>query len=98
MNSPAEIVDFWRAAGRERWFRKDEAFDREFSERFLPAHEAAARGELDAWQADAQGDSVQLVHPHVRADLGDVQGVGVRQRRAAVPAEAGAGGPGTRKK
>jgi uncharacterized protein (DUF924 family) len=50
-----EIVDFWRAAGPERWFRKDEAFDAEFRARFLPAHEAASAGALDAWVESATG-------------------------------------------
>jgi uncharacterized protein (DUF924 family) len=53
--SPADVVAFWRDAGPPRWFRKDEAFDREFRSRFLAAHEAAARGELDAWAATAEG-------------------------------------------
>lgn len=50
-----EVVEFWRAAGPQRWFRKDEAFDEEFRSRFLQAHEAAARGELDTWAATAEG-------------------------------------------
>lgn len=53
--SPAELLSFWREAGPSRWFRKDDAFDREFRERFLATHEAAARGELDGWAKDAQG-------------------------------------------
>jgi uncharacterized protein (DUF924 family) len=61
MNQPtalataAEVVAFWRDAGHERWFRKDDAFDASFRDRFLPTHEAAARGELDAWLASAEG-------------------------------------------
>lgn len=50
-----EVVDFWQAAGPQRWFRKDEAFDAEFRSRFLAAHEAAARGELHGWAATAEG-------------------------------------------
>ncbi len=50
-----EVVDFWRAAGRERWFRKDEAFDADFRNRFLAAHEAAASGALDGWSDSAEG-------------------------------------------
>ena len=59
--SPAEIVQFWREAGPERWFRKDEAFDRDFRERFLASHQAAARGELAPWCAGAQGSLALLV-------------------------------------
>jgi uncharacterized protein (DUF924 family) len=46
---PAEaraVVDFWRDAGAGLWFAKDAAFDRRFRGRFLPWHEAAARGDL----------------------------------------------------
>ena len=51
----AQVVQFWQDAGPGRWFKKDEAFDREFRDRFLAAHEAAARGDLAAWESDAQG-------------------------------------------
>jgi uncharacterized protein (DUF924 family) len=53
--SSHDVVAFWRDAGPSRWFRKDEVFDSEFRDRFLTAHEAAARGELDAWAATAEG-------------------------------------------
>jgi len=56
-----DIVDFWRQAGPERWFAKNEAFDAEFGGRFLAAHEAAARGELDPWARDAEGALALLV-------------------------------------
>jgi len=59
--TPNDIVAFWRAAGPGRWFRKDEAFDREFRERFLAAHEAALRGEFDAWAQDAPGALALLI-------------------------------------
>jgi uncharacterized protein (DUF924 family) len=52
---PADVLAFWREAGPTRWFRKDTAFDDEFRDRFLGAHEAAARGDLDAWAGDAEG-------------------------------------------
>jgi uncharacterized protein (DUF924 family) len=57
----SEVVHFWQEAGPERWFRKDDAFDREFRERFLAAHEAAVRGELRHWERDAQGVLALLV-------------------------------------
>lgn len=50
-----DVVAFWRDAGPSSWYRKDEAFDLEFRDRFLATHEAAARGELDGWVATAQG-------------------------------------------
>lgn len=55
MTTPAEIVSFWREAGPEAWFAKDEAFDAAIRARFLPAHEAAAASELSAWEATPEG-------------------------------------------
>jgi uncharacterized protein (DUF924 family) len=52
---PDDVVRFWKEAGPERWFAKDEAFDREFAEAFLNEHEAAANGALIAWRADPVG-------------------------------------------
>jgi uncharacterized protein (DUF924 family) len=45
----ASVVAFWRDAGTEKWWSKDEAFDRVFRERFLALHERAAAGELESW-------------------------------------------------
>jgi uncharacterized protein (DUF924 family) len=50
-----DVVRFWIEAGPQRWFRKDEAFDALFRDRFMSAHEAAAAGELDIWAQHAQG-------------------------------------------
>ncbi|MEO8040563.1 MAG: DUF924 family protein [Betaproteobacteria bacterium] len=52
---PATVVRFWRDAGRERWFKKDEAFDAQFRSLFLEAHELAANGALAIWADDAEG-------------------------------------------
>ncbi len=51
-SNPADILSFWRKAGPDRWFAADDAFDAEIRRRFLPAHEAAAAGRLDAWEAE----------------------------------------------
>ena len=51
----AEVVSFWREAGPERWFRKDEGFDLTIRSRFLAIHEAAARGELAAMEESPEG-------------------------------------------
>ena len=45
-----EVVSFWREAGPERWFGKDEGFDLTIRTRFLAIHEAAARGEVALWE------------------------------------------------
>lgn len=57
----AEIETFWRDAGRDRWFMKNEAFDREFSDRFTTLHFSAARRELDAWADTAQGSFALMI-------------------------------------
>ena len=54
MIAPAAIVGFWRAHEKQ-WFAKDDAFDAELRARFEAAHHAAARGELNEWQAGAEG-------------------------------------------
>jgi uncharacterized protein (DUF924 family) len=53
--NPAEIVTFWREAGPDKWFADDHAFDFTVRSKFFAAHEAAARGELAAWQDDREG-------------------------------------------
>ena len=59
--TPADVVAFWRAAGPERWFAKDAAFDDEIRRRFLKAHEAAATGKLTEWEAGAEGALALLI-------------------------------------
>lgn len=56
-----DVARFWRDAGPARWFAKDDAFDAAFKSRFEPAHEAAARGALDAWVDTAEGALALLV-------------------------------------
>ena len=55
MMQAADVVDFWRVAGAEKWFGKDAAFDADFRDRFMAAHEAAASGALDSWAETADG-------------------------------------------
>lgn len=57
----AEIVGFWREAGPDRWFAKDETFDRNFHGSFLDQHFAAARRELDHWSEAAEGSLALLL-------------------------------------
>ncbi|MBX3476590.1 MAG: DUF924 family protein [Brevundimonas sp.] len=58
---PKTVVDFWKEAGPDRWFAKDEAFDAEFRDRFMDAHLAAARRELDGWMDTAEGALALMV-------------------------------------
>jgi uncharacterized protein (DUF924 family) len=51
----AEVIAFWREAGPQRWFRKDEAFDQSCRAVLQQAHEAAVRGELMHWLDSAEG-------------------------------------------
>ena len=50
-----DIVAFWRAAGADRWWKKDAAFDEEILRRFESCRRAAMDGTLDAWSESAQG-------------------------------------------
>ncbi|HCQ48779.1 MAG TPA: DUF924 domain-containing protein [Achromobacter sp.] len=52
---PTDVVAFWADAGPQQWYRKSDAFDAEFRQRFETAHWAAASRQLDAWQEDADG-------------------------------------------
>ena len=53
--TPADILSFWRAASRDKWFEKDDAFDGEIRARFLTIYQAAAAGRLVAWEDDPEG-------------------------------------------
>lgn len=55
LSSASEVVAFWREAGPDRWFAKDDAFDRTFRAHCLPLHEAAVRGDLASWRATPDG-------------------------------------------
>jgi uncharacterized protein (DUF924 family) len=54
-SDPADILAFWRAAGPDKWFEKNDAFDAEIRERFRDTYAAAAAGRLAAWEEDAEG-------------------------------------------
>lgn len=56
-----EVVEFWRQAGPERWFAKNESFDANFRTQFLADHHAAARGEHQDWLHSAEGALALLV-------------------------------------
>jgi len=53
--APEGVLSFWREAGPKRWFAQDSAFDAQVRERFLANHEAAAAGQLSAWEDSAEG-------------------------------------------
>jgi len=51
---PQAVLAFWRAAGPDKWFTKDAAFDDAIRARFLAAYESAAGGRL-AWDDTPEG-------------------------------------------
>ncbi|SCY70145.1 DUF924 family protein [Microvirga guangxiensis] len=53
--TPDEVLAFWREAGPDKWFSKDEAFDQACRDRFMPTYEAAARGDLNEWELTPEG-------------------------------------------
>ena len=57
---PEDLLAFWQAAGQKKWFTKDDAFDADIQARFLPTHEAAARGGLTHWE-DGPASALALV-------------------------------------
>jgi len=59
--TPAEVIAFWREAGPEHWFEKDEVFDEAIRARFLALHERAAAGELKDWKNSAEGTLALLL-------------------------------------
>ena len=55
MGDYQEVISFWRNAGYQKWFARDDAFDAEFRQCFESAHFTAARGEHEAWMDSAEG-------------------------------------------
>ena len=55
MVAPADILAFWREAGRDRWYKKDDAFDAEVRRRYLDLWYEATAGKLSSWEASEDG-------------------------------------------
>ena len=55
MVTPADILAFWREAGRDRWYEKDDGFDAEVRRRYLDLWHEAAAGKLSSWEASDDG-------------------------------------------
>jgi uncharacterized protein (DUF924 family) len=53
--APSDVLAFWRAAGPDRWYASDEAFDAEVRRRYLELWRKAAAGELMAWEHSDDG-------------------------------------------
>ena len=55
MDEPGEVIEFWLAAGAEKWWAKDDGFDAEIAKRFAAVHDNARAGKLDGWMESADG-------------------------------------------
>ena len=53
--APADVLAFWRTAGSDKWFDKDDVFDASVRERFLSTYELAAAGKLASWETHPDG-------------------------------------------
>ena len=53
--APADLLAFWRDAGPDRWYARDDAFDAEVRRRFLGLWQRAAAGELSSWETSDDG-------------------------------------------
>jgi uncharacterized protein (DUF924 family) len=52
---PPDVLAFWRAAGPDKWFEKDPAFDAEIAARFAGLWHTAAEGGLAPWEETPEG-------------------------------------------
>ena len=55
MGGISDVLTFWRSAGDERWYKRDDAFDASVRERFLALWHKAATGELSSWETTDDG-------------------------------------------
>jgi uncharacterized protein (DUF924 family) len=53
--SASDVLAFWRGAGPDKWFRKDDAFDLAVRDRFFTTYQAAASGHLRDWERTPDG-------------------------------------------
>ena len=53
--TPGDILAFWREAGRERWYTRDDAFDADLRNRFFGLWQQATAGGLSSWETSDDG-------------------------------------------
>lgn len=53
MKPADDVLAFWTEAGPDKWYKKDDAFDRAIRDNFLATYQAAAEGGLSAWEREA---------------------------------------------
>jgi uncharacterized protein (DUF924 family) len=97
--APAGVLAFWREAGRERWYKRDAAFDTEVRARFLDLWQAAVAGELSSWEASDEGAlALTIVLDQFPRNMfrGDARTFSTDDQALAVAVRAIAGGADTR--
>ena len=60
MTEAKDVLDFWFSADPKKWFVKDEAFDAEIRDRFMPLLDAARAGQLASWE-ESRDDLLALI-------------------------------------
>jgi uncharacterized protein (DUF924 family) len=53
--TPDDILAFWREAGTDRWYKKDDAFDADVRRRYFDLWQRASAGELSEWETSDDG-------------------------------------------
>ena len=53
--TPAGILAFWRDAGPDRWYTRDDEFDAGLRRRYLGLWQLAVNGELASWETSDDG-------------------------------------------
>jgi len=59
--TPSAIVAFWKEAGPDKWYAKDDRFDGTVRERLRAAHWNAAARKLNDWAGTAEGALALLI-------------------------------------
>jgi uncharacterized protein (DUF924 family) len=58
---PDVVIAFWKSAGPDKWFTRDDAFDAEVRQRFLGTYESAVEGRLSEWEHSPEGALALIV-------------------------------------
>ena len=54
IETPKQVLSFWKKAGPKRWFKSDPEFDHTILDKFLVTHQAAGLGKLASWEDEAE--------------------------------------------
>ncbi len=52
IKSADDVLAFWKAAGPDKWYEKDDDFDAAIRDNFHATYEAAAEGRLNSWEGE----------------------------------------------